>query len=88
MSFHKKVLIGYVLANVICIMWILLKSEPPPDRATATDQDMIAYDVAKPVAAALTLIAPSIAVMLIYAVRGFTRLMAQSWLSVRVNDDL
>lgn len=75
MSFHKKVLIGYVLFNVIFITLNLMNLEVP-DRATATDQDMIAYGVARPIGVALLLIFSSIVVSLIYAVRGLVRLAA------------
>lgn len=75
MSFHKKVLIGYVLFNVAYIALIFLNPEAPPDRATATDQDMIAYGVAKPVGVALLLTFSSIVVMLIYATRGMVKLV-------------
>lgn len=74
MSFHKKVLIGFVLFNVISITLILLNSEPPPDRATSTDPDMIAYGVAKPLATALILSASSFVVILVYGVRGLFKL--------------
>jgi hypothetical protein len=73
MSFHKKVLIGYVLFNVFYVTLGLLNLEAP-DRATATDPDMVAYGVAKYVGPAMYLVFSGIVVALLYAIRGLYKL--------------
>lgn len=73
MSFHRKVLIGYVLFNVVIITLGLLNVQEP-DRTIATDQDMVAYGVAEPVAIALALVSSGLVVMLLYVVRGALKL--------------
>lgn len=81
MSFHKKVLFGYVLFNVVMITLGLL-NVAEPDRAIATDQDMVVYGVEKPTAVALALISSRLVVMLLYVVRGIfmlSRLMNRKW---------
>lgn len=74
MSFHKKVLIGYVLFNVVFITLNLLNLQSP-DRATATDPDMISHGVAKYVVPAMLLISSGMVVLLIYAIRGVMKLL-------------
>ncbi|MBV5331425.1 hypothetical protein JZU69_03300 [bacterium] len=81
MNFHKKVLIGYVLFNAVVIALGIFNVQVP-DRAIATDQDMVAYGVAKPVAIALALISSGLVVMLLYVVRGMLMLaglMNRKW---------
>lgn len=73
MNFHKKVLIGYVLFNVVMITFGLLNVEAP-DRAIATDQDMVTYGVAKPLAVAMSLISSGFVVMLLYMALGMFKL--------------
>lgn len=73
MSFHRKVLIGYVLFNVIYITLSLLNLEAP-DRATTTDQDMVVYGVAKYVGPAAYLVSSGIVVVLLYVTRGVVKL--------------
>lgn len=81
MNFHKKVLIGYVLFNAVVIALGIFNVQVP-DRAIATDPDMVAYGVAKPVAIALALISSGLVVMLLYVVRGMLMLaglMNRKW---------
>jgi hypothetical protein len=81
MSFHKKVLFGYVLFNVVMITLGLL-NVAEPDRAIATDQDMVVYGVMKPTAVALALISSALVVMLLYVARGIlmlSKLMNRKW---------
>ena len=75
MSFHKKVLIGYVLFNVIFITLNLLNLQKP-DITTATDPDMVEYGVAKYAVPAMLMTFSGIVVMLIYALRGLVRIVA------------
>lgn len=81
MSFHKKVLIGYVLFNVFYITLSLLNLDAPY-RAAATDQDMVAYGAAKYVGPAMYLVSSGIVVVLLYAIRGLLKLM--QWLRERM----
>jgi len=76
MSFHRKVLIGYVLFNVIFITLNLLNLDAP-DRATATDPDMISYGVAKYVAPAMLMVSSGVMVALLYALRGDVKVVRQ-----------
>jgi hypothetical protein len=81
MSFHKKVLFGYVLFHVVMITLGLL-NVAEPDRAIATEQDMVVYGVVKPTAVALALISSALVVMLLYVVRGIlmlSKLMNRKW---------
>ena len=81
MSFHKKVLFGFVLFNVVAITLGFLNVQVP-DRAIATDQEMVAYGVAKPVAVAMTLISSGLVVMFLYVARGMLKLaslMNRKW---------
>jgi hypothetical protein len=74
MSFHRKVLIGYVLFNVIFITLNLLNLDAP-DRAT--DPDMISYGVAKYVAPAMLMVSSGVVVALLYALRGVVKVVRQ-----------
>lgn len=76
MSFHKKVLIGYVLFNGIFFVLSGINYRQI-DHATLTDQDLVVHGVARPLGAALLLLFSSIAVGFVYAGRCLARFVGR-----------
>lgn len=82
MSFHKKVLIAVVLLNLYLISTMMLFGEPKLDRATATDQDLIADAMAKKLWPLMCALVSGMLVAIAYATRGMLMLaglMNRKW---------
>ena len=78
MSFHVKVLIAWIAFNAIYIPLLFL-NVGTIDRATATDQDLVEYGLAKPVAVLGSLLLSCVGVVLTYAARGMYRVLNRVW---------
>lgn len=75
MSFHRKVLIGYVLFNVIWIP-LGLYVMPAIDYATATDPDLVEHAMGEKLGPIATIASSAVIVGLLYVVRGLVMLGA------------
>jgi hypothetical protein len=75
MSFHKKVLIGYILFNVIWIP-LGLYVMPAIDYATAADPDLVAHAMGEKLGPIATITSSALIVALLYVVRGLVKLGA------------
>jgi hypothetical protein len=76
MSFHKKVLIGYVLFNVI---WIPrgLYVMPEIDYATAKDPDLVEHAMEEKLGPLATIVSSALIVSLLYVARGLVSLVSR-----------
>lgn len=75
MSFHRKVLIGFVLFNLIWIPFGIYHT-PAVDYATATDSDLVAHAMGEKLGPVATIVSSAVIVGLLYVVRGLVMLVA------------
>jgi len=76
MSFHKKVLICYVLFNVIWIPFGLYVM-PAIDYATATDPDLVEHAMGEKLGPIATIVSSALIVGLLYVARGLVSLVSR-----------
>ena len=74
MSFHKKVLISYVLFNLIWIP-LGLYVMPTVDYATATDPDLVSNAMGEKLGPVATFVSSALIVMMLYVARGIFKLV-------------
>ena len=76
MSFHKKVLIGLVLFNLI---WIPLGMflMPTVDYAMVTDSDLVEHAMGEKLGPVATVVSSALIVALLYVVRSLVILVAR-----------
>lgn len=78
MSFHKKALIGYILANLVLIVFGYFQMYAT-DTAGMTDPDLISHGSAKTFWPAISLFMTGIVAVAVYALRGLWLLGAWAY---------
>lgn len=81
MSFHKKVLLGYIVANLVLIVYGYFQLYVA-DTAGMTDPDLISHGSAKTFWPVISAFLTGMVVVAVYAMRGLCLLGA--WLYRRV----
>ena len=81
MNFHKRALIGYILANLFLIVFGYFQLYAT-DTAGMTDPDLVTHGVAKTFWPVISVFMTGIVVVVVYALRGLCLLGA--WLYRRV----